>query len=356
MNDNKYSTKPRAEVGYLIVYSDMQDSPAFNAMRPLAQLLVMKAKRFYDRKTQAPIRVSARTAAKLIGTSKDTALSHCREAVHYGCWRNHTAGHLGSKGKGVATSYILTDEKFRGKPATLDFLRWDGTPFHEQHTPAYDKRQARSLARLKARKPVSQLGAPHHKKTESRPRHTGNPVPDTQDTPVPDTQDTSQKIQQNPVPDTQDISREKLSVSTAPQPAVVSTAEPMPEPDTGGAKRRDATSLEQGLVEMVVVLRTFLRQATNADWLKHMQTHGNVSTSWFNRRLRILKQRRWIRVVGDTEDVAERVPEGSLFEVTELAPGASVAPMLNPCQDVGKAAREQLERLERLKRGTPPAA
>src|SRR6516165_12239344 len=108
MNDNKYSTKPRAEVGYLIVYSDMQDSPAFNAMRPLAQLLVMKVKRFYDRKTQGPVRVSARTAAKLIGTSKDTALSHCREAVHYGCWRNHTAGYLGSKGKGIAASYQLT--------------------------------------------------------------------------------------------------------------------------------------------------------------------------------------------------------------------------------------------------------
>jgi len=169
-DNNKYSTKPRPGIGYLIVYSDMQDSPAFNAMRPLAQLLVMKAKRFYDRTRQGPVPVSARTAAKLIGTSKDTALSHCREAVHHGCWRNHTAGHLGSNGRGIAATYQLTDEMFRGKPATLDFLRWDGTPFHEARTPAYDRRQERSLARLKARKP------------SSSPQKKQNPVLDTQDT------------------------------------------------------------------------------------------------------------------------------------------------------------------------------
>jgi hypothetical protein len=76
----------------------VQDCKSFKAMRPLAQLLVMKAKKFYDRKTQGPIRLSARTAAQLVKTTPNAALSFCKEAVHHG--------------KGRATSYILTDEMF----------------------------------------------------------------------------------------------------------------------------------------------------------------------------------------------------------------------------------------------------
>ena len=33
-------------------------------------------------------------------------------------------------------------------------------------------------------------------------------------------------------------------------------------------------------------------------------------------------------------------------QATELAPGAPVTPAVNQCQDVGKLAREQLERLK----------
>jgi hypothetical protein len=190
MSDNKHGKNP-ARTNYSMQYLDVQDSKSFRAMRPLAQLLVMKAKRFYDRKTQGPIRVSARTAAKLVKTTKDIGLSLCKEAVHYGFWHEYSPGHLGSKGNGIASSYQLTDEMFMGKPATLDFMRWDGTPFHDQHTPAYYKRKEQSLARLKAFKSRRKNS---HKKTEPRPRHTGHPVPDTQDTPVPDTQDTAPKV------------------------------------------------------------------------------------------------------------------------------------------------------------------
>ena len=288
-DNNKYSTKPRPGIGYLIVYSDMQDSPAFNAMQPLAQLLVMKAKRFYDRTRQGPVPVSARTAAKLIGTSKDTALSHCREAVHHGCWRNHTAGHLGSNGRGIAATYQLTDEMFRGKPATLDFLRWDGTPFHEARTPAYDRRQERSLARLKARKPSSSP----QKKTESRPRHTGHPVPDTQDTPVLDTQAGSPKIQQNPVLDIHHVSRESSQFSAASELVDVSQGAPVPAPEpctpaaTQMATEPEPSAVdgddmsdnkqEQDLISMIEVLRTFLgNRATSGQWYKQMQTYGGA--------------------------------------------------------------------------------
>jgi hypothetical protein len=214
------TTKPRAGVGYLIVYSDMQDSAAFNAMRKLAQLLVMNVKRFYNRKTQGPVRVSERTVAKLTGTTGRTARSLRREAVHYGFWRKHSPGYLGSKGKGVATAYQLTDEMFMGKPATLDFLRWDGTPFHEQYTAAYYKRRERSLARLKALKTgvmtAESRGKNNHKKTESRGRHTPNPAVDTHPGPAVDTHPGPSKVQQNPAVDTHRISREG-SPSSAPE-------------------------------------------------------------------------------------------------------------------------------------------
>jgi hypothetical protein len=234
-SNNKYSTKPRPGIGYLIVYSDMQDSPAFNAMRPLAQLLVMKAKRFYDRTRQSPVPVSDRTAANLTGSSIRTARSLCREAVHYGCWRKHSDGYLSGSGRGVAATYQLTDEMFRGKPATLDFLRWDGTPFQEQHTPAYNRRKQRSLARLKAfktRKPVSQPGSqpvpPAFKKTGPRFPHTPSPAVDTHLGPAVDTHLGPPKVQQNPAVDTHHISREELSVFTASGPVAAPVAKPTP--------------------------------------------------------------------------------------------------------------------------------
>jgi hypothetical protein len=178
---------------YSVHYNDVADSPAFNAMRPLCQLLVMKAKRFYRRDAQGPIHMSARTAAKLVKTRLTTALSLCREAVHYGFWRLHVAGHLGSAGKGAATTYQLTDEMFKGRRATLDFLKWDGTPFNEQKTPAYYKRRERALARLNAHKAKLKAGKNdgknNHKKTKPRTVSGDTPVSDTQDTPVlcPDT-------------------------------------------------------------------------------------------------------------------------------------------------------------------------
>ena len=123
---------------------------------------------------------------------------------------------------------------------------------------------------------------------------------------------------------------------------------------------QDATKAEQDLIEMIIVLRRFLgNAATSSNWQIHMQTHGKAgwSKSAFDRRLRIVKARKWIKIVGDPEAIMDkvRVPEGSLFEATELAPGTPTPSVSNQChdRDVGKAAKEQLER---LKRGKLPAA
>jgi hypothetical protein len=283
---NDKDTKPRPGIGYLIVYSDMQDSPAFNAMRPLAQLLVMKAKRFYDRKTQGPVRVSERTAAMLTGTTGRTARSLCREAVHYAFWRKHSGGYLGSKGKGIAATYQLTDEMFTGHPATLDFLYWDGTPFHESHTPSCYRRKEQRLARLMAFKtlqPGSPLPSRGNQKTESRGRHPPNPAVDTHPGPAVDTHPGSQKVQQIPAVDTHRISREdSCSSSTAAEPVDVSQGvpEPKPEPTPAGQP------LEHGLQVMLDLLRDYLgNNATRTEWMVEIQKRftgrdGKLRRGW----------------------------------------------------------------------------
>jgi len=108
-------------------------------------------------------------------------------------------------------------------------------------------------------------------------------------------------------------------------------------------RQQDANKAEQDLAEMIIVLRRFLGNAvTSGDWQNHMQIHGKAgwSKSAFDRRLRILKARGWIRIIGDPEALMDRV------RVPEVS---------NQChdRDVGKAAMEQLER---LKRGKLPAA
>jgi hypothetical protein len=214
-----------------VQYNDVQDSESFKAMRSLAQLLVMKAKRFYNRTTQGPIPMSARIAAKLVKTNKDMGLSLMNEAIHFGLWRRHAAGYLGANGKGIATFVQLTDEMFQGKPATLDFLKWDGTPFHEQKPPSYYKRRERGLAQLEAHK------AKFKNKTPSST--PGHPCPKRSDTPVPSVQTPSPKPQQNPVYDVQDISKKALHLAASPPgcdgdgPKLPPVAPPIEDDDLG---------------------------------------------------------------------------------------------------------------------------
>jgi hypothetical protein len=129
MTNNGHGKNP-ARTTYCMHYGDVDDSPSFNAMRPNARLLVMRAKRFYNRTTQEPIFMSVRMAAKLVRISKlATASSLINEVVHHGFWRMVSPGYLGNTGEGVGATFCLTDERFRGRAATCDFKKWDGVPF-----------------------------------------------------------------------------------------------------------------------------------------------------------------------------------------------------------------------------------
>jgi len=138
-----------------------------------------------------------------------------------------------------------------------------------------------------------------------------------------------------------------------------------PEPNTGRNAER-ATKAEQDLVEMVTVLRTFLgNRTTSAAWRRHMQSFGGAGWSKpsVKRRLKVLKDREWIRIVGEPDADLERAPEGSLFEATEIARGTS-SPLgsdwvresadMNGAADA--AAKAAMELVQRLNKGKPNAA
>src|SRR5262249_41517857 len=215
------------------------------------------------------------------------------EAVHYGFWRKHSAGYLGGTGKGIAATYQLTDEKFQGQPAMLDFLRWDGTPFHEQHTPSHHRRKEQRLARLKAfkaRKLGSQPVSALHKKI-SRGSHPPNPAVDTHRSPAVDTHPGSSKVQQNPAVDTHRISRKDSCSSsptaselvampiaepepTRPEPVAQIEPEPKPELEPSAVDGDDMNDNKQehDLISMIDVLRQFFdNRTTSTAWYRHMQ-------------------------------------------------------------------------------------
>jgi hypothetical protein len=118
---------------------------------------------------------------------------------------------------------------------------------------------------------------------------------------------------------------------------------------------------------MVTALRAFLgNRTTSTAWQQHMQSF--CGTGWskpsFKRRLKVLKHREWIRIVGEPDADLERTPQGSIFEATEIAPGASVQQGSNEVQEsaatlncsADAAAAAAMEILQRLRKGKPSAA
>jgi hypothetical protein len=130
-----------------------------------------------------------------------------------------------------------------------------------------------------------------------------------------------------------------------------------PEPSAVGGNNMSDNKQEQDLLSMLEMLRTFLgNRATSGQWCKQMLTYGGSGWSKpaFKRRLKTLKHRKWIGIVGQSDADLERVPEGSLFTVTAIAPGASLqqgsnqdAPMSGAADDAAKMAMELLERINK---------
>jgi hypothetical protein len=152
------------------------------------------------------------------------------------------------------------------------------------------------------------------------------------------------------------------SCPTEPNPMNPEPTEPTePEPTAVDGDDMSDTMQEQYLAEMITVLRRFLgNRATSSQWYKQMQIYGGSGWSKpsFKRRLKILKERKLVGIVGNPDADLERAPMGSMFETTELALEASQrlgsskvrsAVMSGAADAAVKAAMELLERLNRSK-------
>jgi hypothetical protein len=113
------------------IYTDVMESDAWRAMEPVARALHLEMKRLYNRDKQQPVYMSERHAARLLGVAGKTAAKALAMLVHHGFTVKLADGFLGANGRGIAAQWRLTDEPCNGNPATLDFKRWDGTPFSE---------------------------------------------------------------------------------------------------------------------------------------------------------------------------------------------------------------------------------
>jgi hypothetical protein len=114
-----------------------------------------------------------------------------------------------------------------------------------------------------------------------------------------------------------------LTLDHYPQPIpIVTGIEPL-NSQSANTNKVDKKE-EQNLASMINVLRKFFgNKATNGDWQKQMEIFGGAgwSKSSFDRRLRILKAKAWVTVVGKTHNVTDgaKTQQGDLLSATDLA-------------------------------------
>src|SRR5215469_14072574 len=148
----RHKDKGRIEGPFVPMLVDTMASPAWKAMSPYARVVYYTLKSRYGHKIRnnGRIYLSAGDGAEETGFDMKTVARSLRELRHYGFIVITERHYLGVEGKGKATHWRLTELGYMHEPPTRDFLKWDGEMFHEQKSPAYYKRQKRSLSKLRA--------------------------------------------------------------------------------------------------------------------------------------------------------------------------------------------------------------
>jgi hypothetical protein len=140
---------------FAAIYSDLMGSDVWRAMTPNMRCLHLEMKALFNREKEAAVHMSERRAAILLGISRATAGEALAGLQHYGLLRKIRGGYLGINGCGIAAEWQMTDERYLGKPATLDFKKWDGTIFEPS------RRKRKQKPGLTIRPPLAQpLGHP----------------------------------------------------------------------------------------------------------------------------------------------------------------------------------------------------
>jgi hypothetical protein len=136
---------------FVPLFKSTMKTPAWRAMSHGAKSLYVALKCRYHTRLQNAVYLSARVAAKELGSHKDYITRWHRELQYYGFTVMVRPGHLGVEGKGKAAHLRLTECWHAGEPPTRDFERWNGIKFR------------------------------YHKKQNVAPRAKGSGVPQTRD-------------------------------------------------------------------------------------------------------------------------------------------------------------------------------
>jgi hypothetical protein len=128
MGADKHEKRRRGRLPpFVPLFNDTLDAPAWRALSHGAKALYIALKRRCV--TNGKVYLSFRDARQELRSGLTEIGRWYRELEHYGFIVKTAAGHLGVEGKGVATKWRLTEIECMNKPATHDFLRWDGRRF-----------------------------------------------------------------------------------------------------------------------------------------------------------------------------------------------------------------------------------
>jgi hypothetical protein len=125
--------KGRISGPFVPLLKDSIKTEAWKALSHGARSLYVALKGRYNGTLQSAVYVSSRDAEEELGTgSRPYILLWFHELEHYGFTVMVSPAHHGVNGHGKAPHWRLTEEWYRGKAPTRDFLSWDGTPFTEK--------------------------------------------------------------------------------------------------------------------------------------------------------------------------------------------------------------------------------
>jgi hypothetical protein len=142
----KRRNKGRISGPFVPMMKDTMKTPAFKALSHGARSLLTVLRARYNTTLQNAVYISTRDASKELGSHsrRNNVMRWFRELQYYGFIRMVRPAHHGVNGHGKAPHWRLTEEGYLGKEPTRDFLRWDGTVFHEQKSPKHYQTKNRS--------------------------------------------------------------------------------------------------------------------------------------------------------------------------------------------------------------------
>jgi hypothetical protein len=126
----KKTNKPPSQDQFVALRFEMKESRAWRAMSGSARVYYLELKSTHRTKpnNNGQISLTQREAMKATGFTRPTIERAHEELIHFGFIVETRPAYLGKEGKGRAPLLRLT-ELDTDKPATKEYLRWNGKPF-----------------------------------------------------------------------------------------------------------------------------------------------------------------------------------------------------------------------------------